>query len=114
MLPLVPLRNDTLVILRALFLLVHAPKSQSVFNVFKGIALCKLFFFFLKKFPEAKKEKKRKCNNKKKKRELQFITVNYILCYILHLKFFECTFYTMNYDIYYTLHPDVKFMVNLD
>ena len=67
MLPLLPLPNDTLVILRALFLLVHAPKSQSVFNVLKGIALCKLVFFFLKKFPEAKKKRKESVIIKKRK-----------------------------------------------
>jgi len=36
--------------------------------------------------------------------ELHFTTLNYTLDYILHLKFFECTFYTLNYDLkLYTL-----------
>ena len=33
--------------------------------------------------------------------------------HILHSKLFECTFYTLNYDSYYTLHPAVKFTINL-
>ena len=46
--------------------------------------------------------------------ELHFTTLNFILDYTLHPKFFECTFFTLNYDRCYNLHPDIKFAVNLD
>ena len=32
----------------------------------------------------------------------------------LHSKLFKCTIYMLNYDSYYTLHPNVKFAINLD
>ena len=45
--------------------------------------------------------------------KLYFITLNYILCYTLHLKIFKCTFSTLNYDPCYNLPHNVKFAVNL-
>lgn len=32
----------------------------------------------------------------------------------MHPKLFKCMFCTLNYDPSYTLHPDVKFVVNLN
>ena len=29
-------------------------------------------------------------------------------------KLFECIFYTINYNICYSLHPDIMFVINLD
>jgi len=46
--------------------------------------------------------------------ELHFITLNYILDYILFYKLFECTFYTLNYDYCYILHPNIKFAIKLN
>ena len=46
--------------------------------------------------------------------KLHFITLNYILNYILHPKLFKCTVCTINYDHYYTLHHNVSFTVKLD
>ena len=46
--------------------------------------------------------------------ELHFTILNYMLDYILYRKLFECKFCTLNYDFSYTLHPNVKFAVNLD
>ena len=46
--------------------------------------------------------------------ELHFITLNYTPNYTLHHKLFECTFCTLIYNYCYTLHPDIKFVVNLD
>ena len=57
---------------------------------------------------------KRKIVAFQKNGELHFITLNYISDYTLHHKLFECTFSILNYEPYYTLHPDVKFAVNLD
>ena len=50
----------------------------------------------------------------KKKGKLHFTTLNYTLCYTLHPKLFECTFWSLNYDSCYTLHPTIKFAVNFD
>ena len=46
--------------------------------------------------------------------KLHFTTLNHTLDYILHLKLFECTLYTLNYDSCYTLHPNVSFTIKLD
>ena len=46
--------------------------------------------------------------------ELYFTILNYTLNYTFHHKLFERTFCTINYNICYTLHPDIKFAVNLD
>ena len=46
--------------------------------------------------------------------KLYFTIIKYTFNYILHLKIFKCMFYTLNYDYCYTLHPDIKFTVNLD
>ena len=39
-----------------------------------------------------------------------------LICYdyILHSKLFECTFCTLNYYPCYTLHPVIKFAINLN
>ena len=47
-------------------------------------------------------------------RKLHFTILNYTLDYTLHLKLFECTVYTLNYDTCYTLYPDVSFTIILD
>ena len=46
--------------------------------------------------------------------ELHFTILNYTLNYTFHHKLFKRTFCTLNYNICYTLHPDIKFAVNLD
>ena len=46
--------------------------------------------------------------------KLYFTIIKYTFNYTLHLKIFKCKFYTLNYDYCYTLHPDIKFTVNLD
>ena len=51
---------------------------------------------------------------KKKKEKLHFTILNYTSNYILHSKQFKCKFCTLNNDPCYTLHPDIKFVVNLN
>ena len=46
--------------------------------------------------------------------KLHFITLNYVLNYILHLKLLEYTLYTLNYETYYILHPNINFIIKLD
>ena len=46
--------------------------------------------------------------------KLHFITLNYVLNYILHLKLLEYTLYTLNYHTYYILHPNINFIIKLD
>ena len=46
--------------------------------------------------------------------KLYFFTLNYTSYYTLYHILFECTICTLNYDCCYTLHPDIKFDVNLD
>ena len=48
------------------------------------------------------------------KGELHFIILNYAINYTLHHKLFKYTFCTIVYDLCYTLHPNVKFAVNLN
>ena len=50
----------------------------------------------------------------KKKGKLHFTTLNYTPDCILHPKFFEWTFCSLNYDICYTFHPNIKFRVTMD
>ena len=40
--------------------------------------------------------------------------LNSVNIYMLHSEIFEYTFCTLNNNICYTLHPNVKFAVNLD
>ena len=49
-----------------------------------------------------------------KMKKLHFITLNYILNYILYLKLFECTLCIINYHNYHTLHSYITFTVKLD
>ena len=46
-------------------------------------------------------------------REITLYHPKLYLIYTLHLKLLKCTFCALNYPCY-TLHPDVKFAVNLD
>ena len=46
--------------------------------------------------------------------EITLYHSKYTLDYTLHPKFFECTFYILNYDHCYTLYSDIKFAVNLN
>ena len=46
--------------------------------------------------------------------EIRLYHYNYTHDYILYPKFFEFTFYTLNYNPCYTLNLNVKFAVNLD
>ena len=57
---------------------------------------------------------KRKIVDFQKNGVLHFTTLNYTLDYTLHHKLFECIFCILNYNPCYTLHPNVKFAINLD
>ena len=46
--------------------------------------------------------------------KLHFTNLNYIPDYTLHHKLFKWTFYTINYDICYTSHPNIKLRVTMD
>lgn len=48
---------------------------------------------------------------REKKEKLYSTTLHYTSYYTLHSKFFECTCYTLNYDLCYTLHSAIKFRV---
>ena len=60
------------------------------------------FFFFLSLFTNSNKGK------------LYFTTLNYALDYTLHPKLFECTVYTINYEILLHFAPDVSFTVKFN
>ena len=47
-------------------------------------------------------------------RKLHFITLNYTLNYILHLKISEWTICTLNYNMCYILHTAINFVIILD
>ena len=57
---------------------------------------------------------KRKIVDFQKNGELHFITLNYISDYTLYHKLFKSTFCIINYNSCYTLHPNIKFAINLD
>ena len=74
---------------------------------------------FLKKFKKKKWKGITKCSRKRNMTGfvgggLHFTTQNYTSNYTLHHKLFECKFCTLNYDICYTLHIDINFTVMFD
>ena len=52
--------------------------------------------------------------DKRNKGKLHFTTLNYALCYTLHLKLFECTFCTLNYHTNHILHLGVTFAITFN